>query len=288
MEIRLEQIAKSFDKKQVIQPTTLTIRNGSFTTLLGPSGCGKTTLLRMIAGLETPYDAVCGRLVRETERLLDAHAPLLFPVPKYGRGLEILKLLSDRLRGISYYADDLFRQNLAAQRAGGFWYRPVPIKAAVQPYEGQTQGIAFVSDPQLRGVAAQTAAARVLSLGGMAVMTGTLEKGSYSEKLLQAGQMALLRYPVHLHHAQFCRLESQNALREPSPITARSSPRSGNTVSEGNSPSCPSVLTLSWLNQFLLAKAAAPCYNTGENHREDRAWKRPIPPRRKSLRTSAA
>lgn len=56
MEIRLNQITKSFDKKQVIHPTTLTIRNGSFTTLLGPSGCGKTTLLRMIAGLETPDD----------------------------------------------------------------------------------------------------------------------------------------------------------------------------------------------------------------------------------------
>ena len=56
MEIRLEQIAKSFDKRQVIHPTTLTIQNGSFTTLLGPSGCGKTTLLRMIAGLETPDD----------------------------------------------------------------------------------------------------------------------------------------------------------------------------------------------------------------------------------------
>lgn len=54
MEIRLDQVAKSFDKKQVICPTTLTIKNGSFTTLLGPSGCGKTTLLRMIAGLETP------------------------------------------------------------------------------------------------------------------------------------------------------------------------------------------------------------------------------------------
>ena len=54
MEIRLNQIAKSFDKRQVIHPTTLTIPNGSFTTLLGPSGCGKTTLLRMIAGLETP------------------------------------------------------------------------------------------------------------------------------------------------------------------------------------------------------------------------------------------
>lgn len=56
MEIRLDQIAKSFDKRQVIHPTTLTIENGNFTTLLGPSGCGKTTLLRMIAGLETPDD----------------------------------------------------------------------------------------------------------------------------------------------------------------------------------------------------------------------------------------
>ena len=54
MEIRLERITKSFEKKQVIQPTDLTIESGSFTTLLGPSGCGKTTLLRMIAGLETP------------------------------------------------------------------------------------------------------------------------------------------------------------------------------------------------------------------------------------------
>ncbi len=56
MEIRLSQITKSFDKKQIILPTTMTIEDGSFTTLLGPSGCGKTTLLRMIAGLETPDD----------------------------------------------------------------------------------------------------------------------------------------------------------------------------------------------------------------------------------------
>lgn len=54
MEIRLVNITKSFGNKMVIYPTTLTIAQGSLTTLLGPSGCGKTTLLRMIAGLETP------------------------------------------------------------------------------------------------------------------------------------------------------------------------------------------------------------------------------------------
>ena len=56
MEIRLVNITKSFEHKLVIHPTTITIADGSFTTLLGPSGCGKTTLLRMIAGLETPDD----------------------------------------------------------------------------------------------------------------------------------------------------------------------------------------------------------------------------------------
>ena len=54
MKITLTGITKSFGEKQVIRTTTLTINSGSFTTLLGPSGCGKTTLLRMIAGLETP------------------------------------------------------------------------------------------------------------------------------------------------------------------------------------------------------------------------------------------
>ena len=43
-----------FSGRQVFFPLIMTIESGSFTTLLGPSGCGKTTLLRMIAGLETP------------------------------------------------------------------------------------------------------------------------------------------------------------------------------------------------------------------------------------------
>ena len=54
MEIKLVHVTKSFGAKQVIQPTSFVIQSGSLTTLLGPSGCGKTTLLRMIAGLETP------------------------------------------------------------------------------------------------------------------------------------------------------------------------------------------------------------------------------------------
>ena len=37
-----------------LQPTSLTVADNDFITVLGPSGCGKSTLLRIVAGLDTP------------------------------------------------------------------------------------------------------------------------------------------------------------------------------------------------------------------------------------------
>lgn len=54
MDLNIRGIGKSFGGNIALHPTDLNIRQGKFTTLLGPSGCGKTTLLRLIAGLETP------------------------------------------------------------------------------------------------------------------------------------------------------------------------------------------------------------------------------------------
>lgn len=52
--IRAESIVKHFGKVQALDHATITIRQGELFFLLGSSGCGKTTLLRCIAGLETP------------------------------------------------------------------------------------------------------------------------------------------------------------------------------------------------------------------------------------------
>ncbi len=159
---------------------------------------------------ETPYEVYCGRLIEETKRLLEIHRVLLFPVPKYGRGLEILRLFAANLPGVSYSADPVFLKNLAEQSSGGFWYREAPIKASVQDYSGQTQGIVFVSDPQLRSVDARKTAEQILTLGGGAVMTGTLEKDSYSAELSRQGMMKVLRYPVHLNYKGFRQLKESN------------------------------------------------------------------------------
>jgi putative spermidine/putrescine transport system ATP-binding protein len=53
-EIRLVDLTKQFGNAYAVQNINLTIPHGSYCCLLGPSGCGKTTILRMIAGHETP------------------------------------------------------------------------------------------------------------------------------------------------------------------------------------------------------------------------------------------
>ena len=52
--LEIEHLEKSFGPNKVVKNFNLKIEKGEFISLLGPSGCGKTTVLRMVAGFETP------------------------------------------------------------------------------------------------------------------------------------------------------------------------------------------------------------------------------------------
>src|SRR3954451_19626768 len=52
--LRIDAVVKKFGALRAVDRLSLDIAAGEFFALLGPSGCGKTTLLRMLAGFETP------------------------------------------------------------------------------------------------------------------------------------------------------------------------------------------------------------------------------------------
>jgi spermidine/putrescine ABC transporter ATP-binding subunit len=62
--IRFENVTKRYGKVVAVDDVSLSIEEGEFFALLGPSGCGKTTLLRMLAGFETPTE---GRILIDGE-----------------------------------------------------------------------------------------------------------------------------------------------------------------------------------------------------------------------------
>lgn len=101
-DIRLENLHKEFDDGAVVavRDLSLTFREGTTTCLLGPSGCGKTTLMRIIAGLETPTG---GRVFFGDKdvtdlKTRDRNLGMVFQYPVVYRGITVRQNLALPLR----------------------------------------------------------------------------------------------------------------------------------------------------------------------------------------------
>jgi spermidine/putrescine ABC transporter ATP-binding subunit len=107
--LTVSNVSKSFGGPPVVNDVSLDVMRGEFFALLGPSGCGKTTLLRMIAGFETPdrgtiaidgepMNAVPPHL-RPTNMVFQSYAifPHLNVFDNIAYGLRKLKLSKDQL-----------------------------------------------------------------------------------------------------------------------------------------------------------------------------------------------
>ncbi len=149
--ILLDSVTKRYGDLVAVNDVTLTVPRGSFFSLLGPSGCGKTTLLRMVAGFETPDAgrvAIAGQDVtnvppqgRPTALVFQNYA--LFPTMTVGEnvayGLEVKKWKRDRIR--ERVAEALGRVDLSgleekpvSQLSGGQQQRVALARAlAVEP-----------------------------------------------------------------------------------------------------------------------------------------------------------
>ena len=73
--LTLSHLKKSFGATQVVHDFNMAIEKGEFISFLGPSGCGKTTVLRMIAGFETPSGGTIEIADKDQTNLKPNHRP---------------------------------------------------------------------------------------------------------------------------------------------------------------------------------------------------------------------
>ncbi|MDB5736127.1 MAG: Fe3+/spermidine/putrescine transporter ATP-binding protein [Alphaproteobacteria bacterium] len=151
--LSISQVTKAFGGLPVVNAVDLAIERGEFFALLGPSGCGKTTLLRMIAGFETPDSgtiSIDGDVMnnvpphqRPTNMVFQSYAifPHLNVFDNIAYGLRKLKLSKDQLRA----RVDAMLATVRLEGLGG--------RAADQLSGGQRQRVALaralVREPKL-------------------------------------------------------------------------------------------------------------------------------------------
>lgn len=83
-EIRIQDVSKRFGDTVAVNNVSTTISEGKIITLLGPSGCGKTTLLRCVAGLETP---TTGTITVGNETVADPARQVEVPTEERNMGM---------------------------------------------------------------------------------------------------------------------------------------------------------------------------------------------------------
>lgn len=149
-DLELKDLKKSFKNTAVLHGINLGISSGGFVSLLGPSGCGKTTLLRCIAGLESPSSGqiVIGdddvtKLPPERRRLgMMFQSYALFPHMTVLENVRFgLRMLQDRAVSVQREAA---REALSRVRMNSFESRkPAELSGGQQQRVALARAIAF-------------------------------------------------------------------------------------------------------------------------------------------------
>ena len=98
--LKIQQLSKFFNGKQVLKSIDLEIQEGEIVTIIGPSGSGKSTLLRCMNLLEVPEE---GDVIFEGTNLLDPKTNLNEIREHIGMVFQNFNLFPNKTVGEIYY-----------------------------------------------------------------------------------------------------------------------------------------------------------------------------------------
>ena len=160
MDLVIAHVSKDYGRGPVLRDVSLTVRQGETVCLMGPSGLGKTTLLRCVAGLETPdAGAVTGvprRLgyVFQEDRLCDGMtATANIRLPHAGlHGAELREFIEHERRALKEVGIDADEAARPVRELSGGQRRRVALLRALL-----ADADALFFDEPLRGLDAEGA-----------------------------------------------------------------------------------------------------------------------------------
>lgn len=124
---------------------------------------------------------------------------LLLPVPKNGRTVDLIYLLSGLK--CNFFVDSKLCSFFAAQEKNDYWI-PKSISATIEsliyrPVNSSLHGVYLIADAQLATEAGLKTAHDILQDSGRILLTGHVDAGSEAERLLNEGQAGLIAFSAH-------------------------------------------------------------------------------------------
>lgn len=164
-------------------------------------------------------------LVKHLNESIKEKKLIVLPVPKYGRGLDLLKLVMEQLNvksKVQCYLDthmyeyvrgiqnnDWFQSSLKKKKS----WKVKELQNINQLQSARLKGdmiVLFLSDPQLVKKENQELCNAIYSMDGEIIFTGNLDEGSYSRKLVEDKKAVFYRYHVHMNLADVKRVCERN------------------------------------------------------------------------------
>lgn len=150
-------------------------------------------------------------LIATVAACIEQDKPVMFPVPKYGRGLELLVLFNEYFPNVPVKLDAHLQMELSRMQDFSEWIVPgVAEKLSKINFCNFEKGLIFFSDPQLKSREGQEIAQKIINMNGVIILTGHEDAGSYSERLRALGQAISSRYAVHMNEEERNELEGVN------------------------------------------------------------------------------
>ncbi|HJC91215.1 MAG TPA: MBL fold metallo-hydrolase [Candidatus Mediterraneibacter excrementigallinarum] len=141
-------------------------------------------------------------LLNTTEKTIHAGRSVYMPIPKFGRGLEIIQTLNKTENKFLVYADrNIYEQ---AKQRNSLWMNTAVV--SVRPFEtwNGEPAVLFVSDPQLRKKENYELAVKIYKDGGAILLTGHVYPNTGAEQLLDKRYAGQILYPVHMNYHEVC------------------------------------------------------------------------------------